>query len=98
MQYGVRHAPDGAIEPGEAEALGRTAIRLALDGNLQALKLCLERIVPARTEQPVALPLRNPKTAQEVLEAIADLWTLAGAGDLTPMQAEMLSRILEIQL
>ena len=83
---------------GEAEALGRTAIRLAVEGNPAALKLCLERIVPARTERAVALPFRHPNTATEVRESIGDLWTLVGTGELTPTQAEMLSRILQIQL
>jgi uncharacterized protein DUF5681 len=83
---------------GEAEALGHTAIRLAREGSVPALKLCLERLIPPRTEQAVTIPLRNPNTASEVREAIADIWARVGAGDLTPIQAEVLSRILSVQL
>ena len=35
---------------GEAEALTRTAIDLALGGDMAALRLCIERIIPVRRE------------------------------------------------
>ena len=35
---------------GEAEALTRTAIDLALSGDMAALRLCIERIIPVRRE------------------------------------------------
>lgn len=46
-----------ALLDGEAEALTRAAVELALQGNVQALKLCLERICPARKERPLSLAL-----------------------------------------
>lgn len=41
----------------EAENITRKAVELALDGNMMALKLCLERIVPPRKERPVNVHL-----------------------------------------
>jgi len=49
---GARHRATLAAEAlldGEAEALTRKAIELALEGNIFALKICLDRILPART-------------------------------------------------
>jgi hypothetical protein len=38
---------------GEADALTRKAIELATDGDTTALRLCIERILPARKDRPV---------------------------------------------
>jgi hypothetical protein len=48
---GTRHKATLAAETlleGEAEALTRKAIELALKGDIAALRLCLDRIIPAR--------------------------------------------------
>lgn len=37
-----------ALLEGEAEALTRKAIERALEGDIQALRLCLERVCPVR--------------------------------------------------
>src|SRR5438445_5755972 len=38
---------------GEAEALSRKAVELALDGSEAALRLCLDRIIATRRERPL---------------------------------------------
>jgi hypothetical protein len=38
---------------GEAQALTRKAVELALDGNTMALRMCLDRIGPPRRERTV---------------------------------------------
>src|ERR1051325_4461056 len=43
-----------ALLEGEAQALTRKAIELALEGDTTALRLCLERIVPQRKSRTVA--------------------------------------------
>lgn len=42
---------------GEGEAITRKAVELALKGEITALRLCLERIVPPRKERPVNVDL-----------------------------------------
>ena len=57
---GSRHKHVLAIQnllDGEAETLGRKAIDLALAGDTTALRLCIERIAPARKDSPVAFDL-----------------------------------------
>jgi Family of unknown function (DUF5681) len=54
-----------ALLENEAEALTRKVIELALDGNVLALRLCVERLTPPRRAQGVAFDL--PK-----IEFIAD--------------------------
>ena len=52
---------------GEAEALTRRAVELALAGEATALRLCLERIIPPRRGRPVQLglpPVRNARRSR----------------------------------
>ena len=46
-----------ALLEGEAEALTRKAVELALAGDVTALRLCLERVVPPRKDRAVAFDL-----------------------------------------
>jgi len=50
---------------GECERLTRQAIELALNGDLQALKMCLERILPPVRECPCSFKLPPISTAAE---------------------------------
>ena len=66
---GSRHKVTLAVEKlldGEGEELTRKAIELALEGDLTALKLCLERICPPRKSRPINIELPNSKTADGV--------------------------------
>ena len=47
---------------GEAEQLTRKAIELALAGDITALLLCLERLIPPRKDRPIHLILPQSKT------------------------------------
>jgi hypothetical protein len=67
-----------ALLDGEAEALTRKAVELALGGDTVALKICLDRILAPRRERFVALSLpnlRSPGDAGEVSAAILDAVT-----------------------
>ena len=44
-----------ALLDGEAEALTRKAVELALEGDTVALRLCLERLLPPRKSRRVTL-------------------------------------------
>jgi hypothetical protein len=70
---------------GESQALSRKAIDLALAGDTAALKLCLERIVPAARERPlnaIELPvITDQKSVLEVLQNIVEKLT---TGEILP--------------
>jgi hypothetical protein len=42
-----------ALLDGESEALTRKAIELALGGDITALRLCLDRVLPPRKDRPI---------------------------------------------
>ena len=80
---------------GEAEAITRKVIELAKQGDLTALRLCLERIVPPRRERPVNFTLPTMNSADGATKAMAAITTAVADGDLTPSEAAELSRVIE---
>ncbi len=85
-----------AILSGEAEALTRKCVEVALAGDVTALRLCLERILPAqrgRTLEFDIAPLRSPT---DIVAAAAGLVVAAGAGQVTVDEALTVARILEV--
>ena len=87
---GARHRVTRAVEElleGEHEALTRKAIEKALEGDMTALRLCLDRIAPARKDSPVSMVLPSIKTASDAAEASAALLDAVVAGEVTPDEA-----------
>ena len=94
---GARHRATLAAEAlldGEAEALTRKTIALALEGNVFALKICLDRILPPRRERDVALNLPTLRTPADVGEASAEILAAVTAGEITLGEAAELARLV----
>jgi hypothetical protein len=53
-----------AIFDGEAEAITNKVIELAKDGDTQALRMCLDRLVPPRRDRPVTFELPQSRRRQ----------------------------------
>ena len=76
-----------ALLEGEAEALSRKAVELALAGDGVALRLCLDRIAPPRKDNPVQFPLPPMKTAHDAAQAAGAVLDAVSMGELTPIEA-----------
>ena len=92
--------PPRGIEPlslldGEAEKLTRKAIERALEGDAQALRLCLERLVAPRRERLVSFELRPIQNAADAALATADLLAAASTGALSLGEVKSLVRVVE---
>jgi hypothetical protein len=73
---GTRNKTTLAVEAlldGEAETITRKAIELAKDGDLAALRLCLDRIAPPRKDRPVLFELPPVSSAADAAKAAAAL-------------------------
>jgi TPR repeat protein len=79
----------------EGEELTRKAIELAKEGDLTALKLCLERICPPRKSRPISIDLPDVKTSEGVSLAQTSVVQAVGEGEITPEEGQVLSNILE---
>jgi hypothetical protein len=94
---GSRNATTLAVEAlleGEAEALTRRAIDKALEGETTALRLCLDRIAPARKDAPVSFALPSIKTAADSVAASASLLDAVASGEVTPDEAGRVMALL----
>jgi Family of unknown function (DUF5681) len=81
----VSLACDELLE-GEAEAITRKAIEMAKDGDGPALRLCLDRIAPARKDRPVPFTLPTLETAADAKSAASAIVRAVADGDLTPVK------------
>jgi hypothetical protein len=83
-----------ALLEGEAERLTRKCIELALAGDTVALRLCLERIYPARKDRPVTFALPPINTARDAADVMSSVMNAVVAGQLTPADASELSKVV----
>ena len=74
----------------------RKAIDLAKAGDMQALKLCMNRIVPPRRDRPVTFTLPKIEGPADAATAMAAILQAAAAGELTPMEAGELAKLLDV--
>ncbi len=81
---------------GEGERLTRTAIDLALAGDTQALRLCIERLLPVARERSVDVEMPVLTTVADLPPAVAKLLHHVAAGDLTPSEGEKLAGLLSV--
>lgn len=72
---------------GEAEALTRKCVELAKGGNAVALRLCLERILPARKSRSVALDPPPVDVAADLIPAFAAVVKPMASGEIAPDEA-----------
>lgn len=86
---GSRNKVTIAIESllhGQAEALTKTAVTKALEGDSVALRLCMERIAPAPKDQPVSFSLPKMHNALDASEAAGGVLTAVSEGELTQLR------------
>lgn len=79
----------------ESEKLTRKAIELAQAGDVTALKLCLDRILPPRKERLATLNLPTVNSSKDILKCLSTILIEVGKGNIDPHQAQLLSGILE---
>ncbi|MFH1885207.1 MAG: hypothetical protein ABIM40_00800 [Pseudomonadota bacterium] len=79
---------------GEAEALTRKAVDMALEGDRTALKLCMDRIIPPRKDRPLEMALPSIEGAGDLLKFSAAILEAVGRGEITPSEGATLAGIV----
>jgi len=95
---GARHKTTMAVQDlldGEAEALTRKCVELAMAGDTTALRLCMERLAPAVKSRAVNLTLPAIETAADILKAQAATISAMADGEVTPDEAATIAGVLE---
>jgi hypothetical protein len=80
----------------DGEALARKAIDLAKGGDLAALRMCMDRLVPARKHEPIAVDLPRLDTAADTVTAASTIVAAVAAGELAPSEAADIAKVVDI--
>jgi hypothetical protein len=83
------------LAEGQAEQLIQKVLELAQAGDVACLRMILDRLWPLRKGQPVNVVMPPINTPQDVVSAIASIWTGVRDGRLTPEEASALSIVVD---
>lgn len=86
-----------AMLEGEGEQLTRKLIDLASGGDIVALRLCLERLIPPRKDRSICLDLPRVENLPQISAAMSTVLEAIGDGRITPTEGETLANILTQQ-
>jgi len=78
-----------------AETLTKKCLYLAFQGNPTAMRLCMERLMPARRQRALHFKLPPVKTMAEVAAASELVVSGVARGQLTPAEGQAFSGMLE---
>jgi hypothetical protein len=84
-----------ALLDGEAGEITRKAIELAKEGDITAIRLCLDRLMPVRRDRPVVFELPTIETAADLPKATNALLQAVASGELTPSEASDIGRAVD---
>ena len=95
---GSRHRATQAVQAlleGEAEALTRRAVERALEGDVTALRLCLERIAPQRKDPPLVFDLPPMTCAADATRAAGAVLAAVAGGEMSPAEGAHVMVLVE---
>lgn len=95
---GARHKTTLAVQAlleGEAEFITRACVEAAKNGDMTAIRLVLERLLPPAKERPVVISLPDVRTAEGAADAQAAILSAVAKGELLPGEGTTLASIVE---
>jgi hypothetical protein len=79
-----------------AESLAGKVIELAERGDMTALRVCMDRLVPVIKHQPIAVELPPIEKPADSVEAAASIVAAVAAGELTATEAAELAKVVDV--
>ena len=73
----------------------KKAIELAKAGDSTALRLCMDRIVPARKDRHIAFKLPKMESPEHAVKAAAAIVEAVAGAELTPSEAAEMMKLVE---
>lgn len=95
---GSRNATTIALEnllDGQAEALTNKAVEMALNGDMAAMRLCMDRILPPRKDRPVTFYLPSINSAGDAAAVTSAVLSAVANGEITPADAGEIGKLVE---
>lgn len=82
------------LEP-HADKLVKKVVDLALAGDVQALRICIDRIIPPMRERAISVELPDTADAAGCADAQAKIVAAVAAGEILPGEGEALAGLVE---
>jgi hypothetical protein len=79
-----------------AESIAAKIIELEEQGEMGALRACMDRLVPAIKHQPVAVELPPIEKPADAVEAAASIVAAVAAGDVSATEAAQLAKVVDV--
>jgi hypothetical protein len=95
---GARNRPkpgDDLLDQFEPHLMGECIRRALKEGDRTALRLCVERINPARRGAPLSFRLPSIRSAQDALRAVEKVTQALHGGQCTPAEATEVMKFLQ---
>ena len=95
---GTRHNTTQAalkLLGGDLEAITQECIRQAKEGNLMAVKLVLDKLIPSAKELPLSLSLPKVEGAADLPAALSAVMVAVVQANITPGEGQALTAMLE---
>jgi hypothetical protein len=84
-----------ALLDGEAEALTRKAVGMALEGDTVALRLCMDRICPPRKDSPISFKMPPVNSVSDAASVMRSVMEEVAMGSISPGEAKAVSEVLD---
>jgi hypothetical protein len=78
------------------ERIAGKLIELAEGGDMRAIRVCMERLMPVIKHQPIAVELPPIGNAADSVEAVASIAAAVAAGELTATEAAELAKVVDV--
>jgi hypothetical protein len=79
----------------DAKSITEKAIELAKAGDSTAIRLCLDRIAPARRDRHISFKLPKLEKPEHAVEAAAAIVEAVAGAELTPSEAAEMMKLVE---
>jgi len=83
-----------ALLDGQSEAITRKLLEKAVQGDMTAIRLCLERLLPPTHDRPVAFDLPPIENATDARAASSAVLAACSAGVLSPGEAAQVMALI----
>lgn len=81
---------------GDLDNICRRLVEEALTGNVQAIKLVLDRVLPPKKDRVIDVQLPKLRTTDDAVNAISIIIDSVGSGEITPSEGEAMSRVVDV--
>jgi Family of unknown function (DUF5681) len=79
-----------------AGSIAGKVIELAERGDMTALRVCMDRLVPVIRHQPIAVELPPIEKPADSVDAAASIAAAVAAGELTATEAAELAKVIDV--